>query len=299
MQNGYTEQINKKTYKCLALGGTKMHFLQDMQFIGYVIVSIIGLAIGYVNATFIHLLSKKESTSINESISIDESTCIDESIPKNDLMPKKEPLPKAVLGCALEKLTSSRSKDIWVYIMTGIIFVLVFAKYKLTMDFIFFAFLLSILIIVFFVDFNTKTIPNGLVLTGLAGGLIVFLYNLFQPLVIYSTNKWWEPLLGLLPGSGFLLLIAILGSIIYRSGETMGMGDIKIFAPVGMFLGWKMCTLALLISMLLGGTTSLLLIILKIKKRKDTIPFGPFITVASLIVIFFGKHIWTWYFSFL
>ena len=193
--------------------------------------------------------------------------------------------------------TSHPSKCIWVKVITGAIFVLLYIKYGLTADFIFFAYLSSILIIMLFIDIKTSTIPNILVLAGLAGGAAAFLYNLFHPLIMYDSNKWWEPLAGLLPGSGFLLLIAILGVIIYKSDEVMGMGDVKIFAPIGIFLGWKMCTLALLISMLLGGLTSILLIIFRIKKRKDTIPFGPFIAFASFIVILWGKHIWTWYFS--
>jgi leader peptidase (prepilin peptidase)/N-methyltransferase len=57
-----------------------------------------------------------------------------------------------------------------------------------------------------------------------------------------------------------------------------------------------MCTVALLISMLLGGAVSILLMALKIKKRKEKIPFGPFIAIASLITILFGERIWEWYF---
>ncbi len=234
-----------------------------MDILKYIIVFFIGLIVGHFNGVFIHIL------------------------------PENKPLNKPFL----KYWTSYLIKGIWTKVITGAIFVLLYEKYGLTADFIFFAYLLSILIIMFFVDIKTKTIPNTLVLAGLAGGALAFLYNLFHPLVIYDTNKWWEPLVGLLPGSGFLLLIAILGVIIYKSDEVMGMGDVKIFAPIGIFLGWKMCTLSLLISMFLGGLTSILLIVFKIKKRKDTIPFGPFIAIASLIVILWGKYIWAWYFS--
>jgi leader peptidase (prepilin peptidase)/N-methyltransferase len=230
-----------------------------MDILKYIIVFFIGLIVGHFNGVFIHIL------------------------------PENKPFFKYCTSCS--------AKGIWFKVITGTIFVLLYAKYGLTADFIFFAYLLSILIIMFFVDIKTKTIPNTLVLAGLAGGALVFLYNIFHPLQIYDSNKWWEPLIGLLPGSGFLLFIAILGVIIYKSDEVMGMGDVKIFAPIGIFLGWKMCTLSLLISMFLGGLTSILLIVFKIKKRKDTIPFGPFIAIASLIVIIWGKYIWTWYFS--
>ncbi len=230
-----------------------------MDILKYIIVFFIGLTVGHFNGIFIHIL------------------------------PENKPF--------LKYWISYFTKGLWIKVITGVIFVLLYAKYGLTADFIFFAYLLSILIIMFFVDIKTKTIPNTLVIAGLAGGVLAFLYNLSHPLVIYDTNKWWEPLVGLLPGSGFLLLIAILGVIIYKSDEVMGMGDVKIFAPIGIFLGWKMCILTLLISMFLGGVTSILLIAFKIKKRRDTIPFGPFIALATLIVILWGKYIWTWYFS--
>ena len=93
--------------------------------------------------------------------------------------------------------------------------------------------------------------------------------------------------------------IGIFGAIIYKNDEVMGMGDVKIFAPIGIFLGWKMCAMALAISMFLGGLASILLIVLSIKKRKDTIPFGPFIAIAAFITVMWGQDIWSWYFSLL
>jgi len=202
----------------------------------------------------------------------------------------KEPLFKSLIN---SKLTL---KGFVVQLIAGVVFVLIYNKYGVKAESFFFAYIMLILVAMFFIDLKTKTIPDELVIAGLAGGLIAFIYNMFIPLEIYPSTSWWEPLIGILPGSGVLLAIAILGMIIYKSDEVMGMGDVKIFAPVGMFLGWKMCVLALVMSMFIGGVASILLILLRIKKRKDTIPFGPFIALAALIVILFGKDIWNWYF---
>jgi len=189
--------------------------------------------------------------------------------------------------------------ELAVQLATSIVFMLIYYKYGITADFFFFAYIMFILIIMFLIDLKTKIIPDELVIAGIAGGLVVFIYNAFIPLSFYPTANWWEPLVGLLPGSGILFLIAFLGVIIYKSDEVMGMGDVKIFAPIGIFLGWKMCILALVVSMFIGGITSILLILFRIKKRKDTIPFGPFITIAVFITILFGREIWDWYFSWL
>lgn len=186
---------------------------------------------------------------------------------------------------------------IFIQLITGIIFTLIYNKYGLTAEFFSFSYIILILITMFFIDLRTKIIPDELVIAGLAGGFLVFIYNAFLPLSIYPSASWWEPLMGVLPGSGILLLIAILGMAIYKSDEVMGMGDVKIFAPIGMFLGWKMCIFALMMSMFIGGMTSILLILFRVKKRKDTIPFGPFIAIAVLVTVLYGRDIWTWYFS--
>jgi leader peptidase (prepilin peptidase)/N-methyltransferase len=182
-----------------------------------------------------------------------------------------------------------------VEMLTGFIFLAVYLKYSISVDLAAFLYLMAILTAMFFIDLDHKIIPDELVIAGLAGGFATALYNAFRPLEIYGDTDWWNPLLGLLPGSGILLLIALAGVLIYRTDEAMGMGDVKIFAPIGLFLGWRMCALALLLSILLGGLISLALMISGRKKRKDTIPFGPFIVIGTFITILWGWDMLLWY----
>ena len=72
-------------------------------------------------------------------------------------------------------------------------------------------------------------------------------------------------------------------------------GDIKLFATVGMFLGLKLTALAMLLAFILGSIAGLILIIFKLKKMKDAIPFGPFIALGSAIAMFVGDNILSWY----
>lgn len=180
-------------------------------------------------------------------------------------------------------------------LLTAGIFVLLFERYQLSVYFIASVFIASILIAVFFIDMEHQIIPNGLVLVGLIGGIPLILYNLFKPVGIYGDRLWYNPILGMLAGSGILLLVALIGFAIYRSDGAMGMGDVKIFAPIGIFLGWRMTLLALLISVLLGGITGLILILFRVKDRKDVIPFGPFIVIAELVTMIWGWNIFNWY----
>lgn len=183
-----------------------------------------------------------------------------------------------------------------VELITAAIYVTLLYKYGLSVPFLAFAFLMTILIAIFFIDIDHRIIPNGLVLIAMAGCLPLFVYNIFRPMPeVFGDSKWWTPLAGLLPGSGFLLLVAILGSVIYKTEDAMGMGDVKLMAPIGMFLGWKLCLIALFISVVLGGVISILLMVTGMKKRKDTVAFGPFIVIGAFTSILWGWDLLSWY----
>lgn len=171
-----------------------------------------------------------------------------------------------------------------------------FARFGTSFAFFAFIYLILILTAVFFIDIDHRIIPDELVLAGLAGGAAVFVYNIFFPeQMSFGDGKWWTPLAGVLSGSGILILVAIVGILIYKTDDAMGMGDVKLLAPIGMFLGWKLCMAALFISIILAGAFSLILIVLRLKKKKDTIPFGPFIVIGTYLVIIFGWSIINWY----
>ncbi|AUG57680.1 prepilin peptidase [Acetivibrio saccincola] len=185
-----------------------------------------------------------------------------------------------------------------VEMLTALIFVILFHKYGIEKigDFIAAAFFMSVMIVVFFIDLEHMIIPNGVVVTGIIGGMAAGIYSAFiNPLEIYGDDKWWNPFLGAVIGFGVLLLIALLGYLVYRTEDVMGGGDIKIFAPIGLFLGWKMALMTFFISVILAGIVSVILILLKIKDRKSGIPFGPFIVAGTFLTYLFGWDLLNWY----
>jgi leader peptidase (prepilin peptidase) / N-methyltransferase len=183
-----------------------------------------------------------------------------------------------------------------VELLTALIFVALFMKYGISVPFIAFAFIMTILIAVFFIDMDHRIIPDELVITGIIGGTVLVIYNCISPMtVIYGDSNWWTPVIGFFSGSLFLLLVAILGIIIYKSDDAMGMGDVKLMAPIGLFLGWKLCLAGLLLAVTIAGVVSLFLIITRIKKRRDAIPFGPFIVTGAFIAIMWGWDLINWY----
>ena len=178
-----------------------------------------------------------------------------------------------------------------VELITSIVFLILFRKYGFDIYFLFSAYLMSILIAVFFIDIYRRIIPDQLVVAGLSGGIPVMIYNLFKPIQVFGDRNWWNPVLGGVAGSGFLFLIALLGFFIYKGDDAMGMGDVKILAPIGIFVGWRLVIIVLLAAIFSAGVTSIFLLLARIKGRKGTIPFGPYIAAGTLFALVWGWEI--------
>jgi len=103
--------------------------------------------------------------------------------------------------------------------------------------------------------------------------------------------------LGVVVGGGIILIIGLGGSVIFKK-EAMGGGDVKLAAMIGAFLGWRYIIISLFLGFFLGALIGIILIMTKIKKREDVIPFGPFIVLGSLITLLWGEKIITWYLGF-
>lgn len=182
-----------------------------------------------------------------------------------------------------------------VELLTGIIFLILYLRYGYSLTFMFSAIMMAAMIVVFFIDLDHLIIPNKMVIfASIIAGLMA-VYNFFTPLAVYGDGGWWNPLLGALIGSGSLLLVALLGSLLFKTDEAMGGGDIKIMLPVGLFLGWRLTLLTLFLAIISAGLVGIILLALNKTSRKSSIPFGPFIVLAFLIASMWGYQIIHWY----
>jgi leader peptidase (prepilin peptidase)/N-methyltransferase len=100
--------------------------------------------------------------------------------------------------------------------------------------------------------------------------------------------------LGAIAGSGLLWLVAE-GYFRIRGREGMGLGDVKMMAAVGAFLGLKRTLLTVLMGSLLGSVIGILLISISKKGRDYELPFGTFLGAGALLVVFFGTPALQWY----
>ncbi len=178
-----------------------------------------------------------------------------------------------------------------VEIITAAAFVVLYLKYSLTVEFVAMALLSCILICIAFIDAEHRIIPNGFIITGLISGAALFVYNLFSPVDMFGDRVWFNPILGFTVGTGFLLMVSLVGMLVYKSEDAMGMGDIKLYAVIGLFLGWRMTIVSLMLSVFSAAIGCVFMFILKKNNRKSTIAFGPYIAVGTFITIISGWNL--------
>ena len=111
------------------------------------------------------------------------------------------------------------------------------------------------------------------------GLVIAFLYGLSDVAITINMA------LGMLAGGGIFLLITLIGGAIYGK-EAMGFGDVKLMGALGLFFGLSNIVVITLVSFLIGAILSIVLLITKIKKSDEYIPFGPFIVIATFISMY-------------
>ena len=84
------------------------------------------------------------------------------------------------------------------------------------------------------------------------------------------------------------LVIAIAGTLYFRT-EAMGLGDVKLAAFIGLVLGIASTTTALLAGVIAAGVVAVLLLALRLKTRRDAIPYGPFLSLGGLLGLFLSS----------
>jgi len=128
-------------------------------------------------------------------------------------------------------------------------------------------------------DIITKRIPNKLVISMIAGWLLlmvtVVILNIENAVVLLT-----DSLFGFLTGGGLFLLVYVI------SRKGLGGGDVKFMAAAGLYLGFAGTIPAILYGTVLAALTGLVLICLKKIGRKDTMPLVPFLFIGIMITVF-------------
>ncbi len=137
------------------------------------------------------------------------------------------------------------------------------------------------LLVVFFTDLEHQIIPNAVTYPGIVAGV-----------ALSAASGQLGPSLIAAAAAGMVFLLL---GIVSRGG--MGGGDIKLAAMIGAFLGTPAVIVALFLAVALGAAVGLVLLALRLRSRKDMIPFGPAMAAGAMIAVFGSNAIVQWYLS--
>lgn len=151
---------------------------------------------------------------------------------------------------------------------------------------------LTLLLAISAADLEERIIPDELSLSGILFGV---LFSTFFPMLQHEETYlrgFLASLFGAFVGGGIIYATGILGELAFKK-ESMGGGDVKLMAMMGAFLGWKnvlaIFFLAPMIALPIG-------LYVKFKKKEDYIPYGPFLSLAAVVILFFGDVVFRLFF---
>jgi len=144
------------------------------------------------------------------------------------------------------------------------------------------------LIVLFAIDLEHHLLPNVITLPGI---IIGFGFSLI------TEPGWLDSLIGIALGGGVLWAIAE-GYYRIRHEEGLGMGDVKMLAMVGAFIGWQLTLVTLMMASFAGSIVGLLLIASRRGSMKYALPFGTFLAMGAVLAATIEPAVVNWYIGF-
>jgi len=171
--------------------------------------------------------------------------------------------------------------------ISALCFLILFMHFEFNYMFWIYSLLVFSLIVVTFIDLEFQIIPDRISLVGIFVGILLSI--IFPGLQNASTWKtaFLNSIIGAAVGGGLIYLTGVLGQLAFKK-ESMGGGDVKLMAMIGAFLGWKMAILIFFLAPFFGAPIG---IYVKLVKKEDIIPYGPYISLASFVAMILGSKI--------
>jgi len=186
-----------------------------------------------------------------------------------------------------------------VELLTALLMVALFNRYGLNYEFFLYMVMIWCLIIATFVDIGHRIIPDEVSVGGMIIGFIMvsvtgFAFGPFR----FIFSPMLKSALGIIAGGGIIYFTGVLFDLVYfkllkrpaidGQTESMGGGDVKLLAMIGAFMGWKLAVLTFFLAPFLGIVIG---IINLVTKKDHTIPYGPFLSIAALVSLFWANKI--------
>jgi len=190
---------------------------------------------------------------------------------------------------------------LWVEISCGFLFAFNYWYYGLGFEFAVITFYCCLFLVLMVIDLEHKLILNKIVYPAVVVAVIISFFQ--PPLGVINVPLPWPTIASGVSGmvssviggaTGFILLL--IPAIIYPVG--IGWGDVKMAALIGLVTGFPLVFVALFTGIVCGGLVAGLLLLLKMKGRREAIPFAPFLSVATIVTLLWGSNILDWYMGF-
>lgn len=169
-----------------------------------------------------------------------------------------------------------------VELLMALLSLAVYIRFDLTVTAAGYLLFCAALLAIIWIDIYHQIIPDTISLPGIVLG---FCFSLVTPVL-----TWQDSLIGLVAGGGSLYLIALF-YLLLRKQDGMGGGDIKLLGMIGAFLGWQSLLFVVFFSSLTGAIVGIACIIRQKSGTATRIPFGPFLSIAALMFLFFQEQI--------
>jgi leader peptidase (prepilin peptidase) / N-methyltransferase len=193
---------------------------------------------------------------------------------------------------------------------TGLLFVACYLVFGLNAEALKWAIFGALMIVLTVTDLRERILPDKVNFVGLGLGLLLSFFTrpvdgtatwLANHVFAYpppdAVLSFGDALIGAGVASGLLWLVAE-GYFRARGREGMGLGDVKMMAMAGAFLGLQRALLTILAGSLLGSVIGIAVIAIGRKGRDFELPFGTFLGAGAMLVVFFGSAALDWYRAF-
>ncbi len=179
--------------------------------------------------------------------------------------------------------------------LTTILFFLAFWRFGLTPPFGLAAFWCCIFLVIAVIDWEHKLILNRLTYPAAIAALVILaIESIFPGTLLGNLELIPRPaiLSGVIGGAIGLVFFLIVFIINPRG---MGMGDVKLAGLIGLVTGFPLGLVALFVGIFIGGLAAVVLLVLRMKGRKDVVPYGTFLAIGPIVTLLWGTPILHWY----
>ncbi|MDS0525693.1 prepilin peptidase [Clostridium sp. SHJSY1] len=245
----------------------------------YGLIGILGLLIGSFLNVCIYRIPKEESISFPPSHC---SNC-NHRLGAKDLIPILSYI--FLKGRCRYCNTNISARYPLIEFLNMALYLLIYLKFGLTLITIKYFLLASLLVVISMIDYDTQYIFTS---TTVFGGVIGVVFLIIEVFIYKAEMKDYI--------LGASMAFVIIGTIVFLT-RGMGEGDIELASVCGLFLGVKGIILGLFLSIMIGGIVGAIVLLLKLKKAKEKIAFGPFIAMGTIVSLLYGAEIIKTYLS--